>query len=362
MLKDNVFINKDYFMYHHNLDYRHRRIADFIKLYNILKTHLKPKDSAFINEKKKEVYIRLHKKENQEIIRKILDKLEYVSFKDFYANLKNQIKKFNDYLKENNITKYVFVVGVGNDVGASTTDYNLYKSNFWIFLLSWKYLLIKPYDIILNFNTAIRLHFPKIKDFLIMDDCSYSGSQIVNNVLKIGSTELLFHNKEGYKIDLDNKTMFQPIQNKYLRVHLVIPYMSTIANDKINDLEIETGFDIIKYTSFLIKPYKDILKTKDLEIINKLYDKAYDTRFDKLIPIFFEYKIADMVSTIDLILIKGQVLDSDKRQIFIDACLFNKNDPRKYDLNPESKHFNTKKLYCPYPPYLEFEKIIKKNT
>ena len=51
-----------------------------------------------------------------------------------------------------------------------------------------------------------------------MDDCSYSGSQIVNNVLKIGSTELLFHNKEGYKIDLDNKTMFQPIQNKYLRV------------------------------------------------------------------------------------------------------------------------------------------------
>jgi hypothetical protein len=241
-------------------------------------------------------------------------------------------------------------------------DFNLYKSNFWIFLLSWKYLAIKPYDIILNFNTALRLHFPKIKDFLIMDDCSYSGSQIVNNVLRIGSTELLFHNKEAYKINEGNdKTMFQPIQNKYVRVHLIIPYMSTIANDKINDLEIESGLDIIKYTSYLIKPYRDILKKKELDIINKLYDKAYQTQFDRLIPIFFEYKIADMVSTIDLILIKGQVLDSEKRQIFIDACVYDKKDPRKQDLNPESKYFNTKKLYCPYPPYLEFEKIISKQ-
>jgi hypothetical protein len=68
-----------------------------------------------------------------------------------------------------------------------------------------------------------------------------------------------------------------------------------------------------------------------------------------------------MVSTIDLILIKGQVLDSEKRQIFIDACVYDKKDPRKKDLNPESKYFNTKKLYCPYPPYLEFEKIISKQ-
>ena len=78
-----------------------------------------------------------------------------------------------------------------------------------------------------------------------------------------------------------------------------------------------------------------------------------------LIPIFFEHKIADLVSTIDLILIKGQVLDNPKKRlVFINSCMYNMKDPNKRELNPKLKDYNYKKLYCPNPPYLNFKKIL----
>jgi hypothetical protein len=50
---------------------------------------------------------------------------------------------------------------------------------------------------------------------------------------------------------------------------------------------------------------------------------------------FAYYKIADSMSTIDLILIKGQILD-----------------------NPKNKDYNQEKVYCPIPPYLNFNKLL----
>ena len=80
---------------------------------------------------------------------------------------------------------------------------------------------------------------------------------------------------------------------------------------------------------------------------------------ENLIPIFFDHKIADSFSTIELILIKGQILDNPKkRYIFIESCLYDKDDPNKKDLNPKNKDFNQKKVYCPIPPYLHFSKLL----
>ena len=53
-----------------------------------------------------------------------------------------------------------------------------------------------------------------------------------------------------------------------------------------------------------------------------------------------------MQSTIDLILIKGQVLDNPElRLIFIDAC--------------EYKNYNMKKINCSMNPYMNFKKILE---
>jgi hypothetical protein len=358
---NNLYINKDLFIKHHNKEYRSDRINDFKDMHKILKTYLIPKERANINEKKLKKYVEMYKKENRELIRKVLQNVVHVSFKKFYLELKKQIDRFNFYLEDNSIKKYIFVLGVGNDGGASTTDFNLFKSNFWVFLLAWKHLKIKPYDIILNLNTAIRLYYPDIKDFLLLDDCSYSGDQMFNQVVKVASTEFLFFDKKGFVVRSQTEnTVYEPVQEKLVKLHIIIPYLSSLAYNKIAKLDLTTAFDIIRYNSYIINPFSEVLDNKTLRDIDQLYQQFYKgISFATLIPIFFEHKIADSISTIDLILIKGQVLDDPKKRFaFIDACTYDKNKSHKLQFNPEIPNFNERKLYCPQPPYINFKKIL----
>lgn len=362
-IDNNIFLNKEKFSYHHDKKYRDKRINDFKEIYEKLKNHLKPNKNqrAEINEKELHNYINLYKEENKELIKEILNKVQYISFNKFYTELKNQIEIFNKYLKTNKIEKYIYVLGVGKDLGSDTVNFNLFKSNFWVFLLSWEYLEIKPYDIILNFNTAIRLYYNEIKEYLLLDDCSYSGDQLFNNVIKNASIELMYYKKDSYLIsDVIYRPIFKPVQEKYLNLHLIIPYMSILAYDKIKNIELTTGFNIINYTSYIINNYDKLFDINTLNKINTMYQQYVDyVYFGNLIPLFFEHKIADNLSTIDIILIKGQVLDDPKKRlVFIDNCKYIKENPDKEIYNPDVANFNYRKIYCPLAPYLYFEDII----
>ena len=366
--EENCFINKSLYYTHVNIEYRKKRINDFNDIYKKLKNHLKPKGITIINKKKMEKYINMHKKENRPLIRQILEVTQHISFDEFKKNLFNQIEFFNNYLEQNNIKKYIFCIGVGNDGGSSDVNFNIYKSNFWTFLLSYHLLKIKPFDIMLNLKEAIRIYYNEssleIDNFLIMDDCTYSGNQVVDRVIYSAAAELMHTNKNSFMTDdLTKKTIYHPIQNKVLNVHYIIPYLSKIAYDKLKLLELKTQINVIIYTNNIINPYKDIINKNLMDKIKKLYSFYTKYNIDNLIPIFFDHKIADSLSTIDLILIKGQVLDNpNKRYVFIDACTYNKNDPDKEDFNPKTINgvkFNDKKIYCPKPPYLYFSKLLK---
>ena len=359
---DNMFLNKDLYAEHFGIEYRKKRVNDFLEIYNKLRNNLFPTENAIINKNRMKKYINMHKKENRELIKKILTNTGYISFKNFYNNLKHQIKKYNNYLKNNNIKKYIYVIGVGNDNGSDITNFNLFKSNLWIFMLIYKYLIIKPYDICLNLNTAIRLHNKNINDYMLADDCSYSGDQVVNRVFYTAATEFLYKNKGIFRTnDALKKTMFKVVEDKQCNIHFVIPFLSKIAYIKINEIKLLTQLNIILYTSYIINPYRDIFDPETIRKINIYYQKFHTyVDFGNLIPIFFEHKIADSVSTIELILIKGQVLDNpDKKYVFVNACMYDKKNPNKKQLNPEDKNFILKKIYCPNPPYLEFDKILQ---
>lgn len=367
IFQTNIFLNKDHFGMHHNIDHRKRRLHDFNQIIDKLKNHLVPKNKIEIDQPLLKKYINLHKKENQNLVRTIIDNLQYITFKEFYQQLHAQIIRFNSYCKENLITKYVFVLGVGSNEGYSATNYDLFKSNLWVFLLAYKFLKVKPYDIVLNLNIGIRLHRPYlakdrnswINDFLFVDDCSYSGAQLVYGVLKSAAPELLYESDDAFVIN--DKVMYEPVLDKKCNVHLLIPYVSSIALTKINDFEITSGFNIIMYVSKIVKTYGKILDEPTLKKISELYKNIYFqfADFANLTPIYFQHKIADYVSTIDLILIKGQVLDDQKKKlVFIKECEYDKNDPKKAGYNPEHESFIYKKIYCPIPPYLEFEKYL----
>ena len=93
-------------------------------------------------------------------------------------------------------------------------------------------------------------------------------------------------------------------------------------------------------------------KLKKIQKINSNFYKNYNPL--NLIPIFFDHKIADGVSTVELILTKGQVLDNyDSRLIFVNPC------DKLYDNLSEQELFKT--LYCPIPPYHSFKKLLEEN-
>jgi hypothetical protein len=358
-MEENVFTNKGLYSYHFDKNKRERRISDFNKIYNILKDHLNPTQIARINNVKIQEYVDLYQEENKEFISKVLNAVMHIPFSKFLNDTKEQTEIFN---KTINKKKYIYIIGVRTDVGSSSTDYNLYKSNFWMFMLLYQFLDTKPYDILLDLKIAINLYGDE-HDYLIVDDCIYSGSQIVENVLYTNSSETLYKYPDSFITESETKkTLYKPVQQHNIKIHLLVPYISNIGYRKISNLRLVTSLDITCYNKYIVNSYSNILDSQTLHKLKTLYNNFIKINTDNLIPIFFDHKIADIISTIDLILIKGQVLDNkDLRLVFIDACAYDESNPYYREFDPKKNDFFYKKLYCPNPPYLDFEKILKKE-
>lgn len=353
-MENNVYTNKELYTYQFGLEHRQRRLDDFNKIYNILKSHLEPKSKARINEEKIKKYIELYKTENRDFIKRILNAICHIDFKKFCSDSYEQVEIFNSNIKEK---KYIYIIGVNNQIGSSNNDYNIYKSNLWMFMLIYSKLEKKPYDILLNVKIAIQLYGDSY-DYLIVDDCSYSGTQIVEAVLYNDASETLYKYPNSYLIknDVYKKTIFKPIQKHNINIHLFIPFLGFIAWNKIKQLKLLTCFNIITYEKYILNEYGSILSKDDSYKLDNLYTDFYNNIYSlNLIPIFFDHKIADSISTIELILVKGQVLDNpDTRLIFVEPC------DELYNIFP-SKEILLKQLYCPKPPYHLFQNILKEQ-
>lgn len=349
-MENNIFLNKDYFSQQFNKDYRQKRLDDMLKIYNVLKDYLKPMSKAFINEKKIKKYVDLYKPENREFIKRVLNAIVHIPFDKFERDLITEVNKFN--LIENR--KYIFVLGVNNDVGTSNMNFNLFKSNLWVYFLIYSHLKIKPYDIILNLKIAIQLYGNEY-EYLIVDDCSYSGTQLVDQVLYESASETLFKFPNSFiSPGAIHKTLLKPIEEKKITINIILPYLSKISYDKISNLNILTCFKINLFNKYIVNSFQNVLIKEDLDKLYNFYNQFYSKyNSDNLIPIFFDHKVADILSCPELILIKGQVLDNPKKRlVFIDACDIH---------DPKQERYLLKILKCPKSPYYYFEEILKKK-
>ena len=354
-MENNVFTNKELYSLHYNLDNRQRRLDDFKKIYTILKSHLEPKSRAQINEEKIFEYIELYKNENKDFIKKLLNCINHISFEKFCSDTYEQLEIFNSNIKGK---KYIYVIGVNDQVGSSSANFNIYKSNLWMFMLIYDKLETKPFDIVLNVKIAIQLYGDTV-EYLIVDDCSYTGTQIVVEVLYSDASETLYKYPNSYLIrdDIYKKTLFKPVKKHNISIHLFIPYMSYIAFNKLQELKLLTCYNITTYEKYILNELRMVLPREDLVKLFRLYSDFYGNHIDpsEFIPIFFDHKIADTISTLELILTKGQVLDNHNlRLIFIDAC------DELYGKIPQEDILD-KILYCPIPPYHSFQKLLKEN-
>ena len=352
-MENNIFINKELYSYHFDISNKQKRLDDFMKIYNILCSHLAPKSKSRIDDEKIKEYINLYKEENKDFIKRVLHSINHVDFHKFCSDTWEQLDKFNINIEGK---KYVYILGVNDQVGSSNMDFNIYKSNIWMFMLIWDKLKTKPIDILLNVKIAIQLYGDSV-EYLIVDDCSYSGTQIVEQVLYADAPESMYKYQDSFLIknDIYKKTMFKPVQKHNIRIHLFIPYLSYIAWSKINELSLLTCFDIIRYEKYILNEFGVVLNQQDSKKLYELYLNFYKNYNPlNLIPIFFDHKIADGFSTVELILIKGQVLDNpNNKLIFVNPC------DKLYDNLSEQDLYKT--LYCPIPPYQSFKKILEEN-
>ena len=352
-MHNNIFTNKDLYSHHFSIEDKKRRIDDFEKIYNILKSHLEPKSRVSINKDKINKYIELYKEENKNFIKNVLHHINHITYEKFCEDTYEQLDILNENLKNK---KYIYILGVNTNVGSSSNDFNIYKSNLWMFMLMYNKLKNKPYDILLNLKIAIQLYGDS-NDFLIVDDCMYSGSQIADEVLYKDASETLYKFPNSYLIknDIIRKSIFKPIQTHNINIHLFVPYMSYTAWNKIQNLKLLSSLNITLYEKYILNNFNNILSDEDANKLYNFYHNFYNNLNPlELIPIFFDHKIADLISTIELILIKGQVLDNkDKRLIFTEPCDKYYNDLPKEELG--------KTLNCPIPPYYYFFKILKDN-
>lgn len=352
-MENNIYTNKELYSHHFDINSKERRIGDFMKIYHVLKSHLEPKSKAHINENKMIEYVNLYEEENRDFIKRVLHSMLHINFEKFCSDCWEQLEKFNYNVKGK---KYIYILGVNNQVGSSNMDFNIYKSNLWMFMLIWDKLETKPIDILLNVKIAIQLYGDNV-EYLIVDDCSYSGTQIVEQVLYSDASEALYKYPSSYLIrtDVYKKTMFKPVSKHNIRVHLFIPYLSYIAWNKINELELLTCLNITRYEKYILNEFGVVLSNEDSTKLYKLYSNIYKNYNPlNLIPVFFDHKIADGMSTVELILTKGQVLDNrELRLIFVEPC------DKLYSNMGEQDIY--KILYCPIPPYHSFKKILEEK-
>lgn len=346
----NCFVDPALMHMHYDRRYRKRRLKDFIKIHSRLEHHCAPTRHFTIDDQKKSEYIMHHRTESQPVVKNLLDLLTYVPFDAFYKEAKENVKKLQQELSR----KYVIVVGASVSMGPSRTVVDIEKSNFWMVILCWKFLKRKPYDVVFNLEVAMSMYADTDTDYVLLDDCSYSGTQIVSVLRDCLPTHLL-----GYSNPL--MPLVKVKKPLPFTVYLVIPYMSTRAHSRLSILNMMVPFTLNVISSVLLHPYEVLVKSSLLQDARVLQRKCSVDLLRK-VPVYFQHKIADDESTVNLILTRGTILDDPSQPFrpFIRECIYNPDDPETAHLL--NTVYDTNSIDCILPPYKRFLEILGKKN
>ena len=143
------------------------------------------------------------------------------------------------------------------------------------------------------------------KDFLFFDDCSYSGSQLFNNVIGKSEKELtLLASEFNYNINSKRSLLIKRNPSKLINIHLILPYISTFALNNLTILNQRSLFNMNLYNNYTIPTYYELIDPSTINKIKKnlkIYMDEYKT------PIYFDHKFADGLSTIPSFILPGYI-------------------------------------------------------
>lgn len=202
------------------------------------------------------------------IARKFIDNVDYISFEQFYSQLKLTVDDFNNKVKE----PYVLWI-----TQSSTSHSFEAKSEFWMAALAFEHLGLRWPDAIVTTDTLndyMQSH-PGIKNILILDDASHSGTHIQDELHAAGRIAFQSH---------------RTLEDKSHELYIGIPYITSTAKKVITQ---SSFFKNIHFLSH--RPMKSIHEIIDLKDEKELKDVGYISMHRTLT--YFDHRFPDFFST-----------------------------------------------------------------
>ena len=275
-------------------------------------------DEPFINpETHKEEIINL-----KEASKKLINATKHISFEEFIKRLTINI---------NNMVKHI-EKGRPLFININLLKYKE-KSNYWIYLYLFNYMKYKYPNIetILLESTNINNNKLINNDLvLLLDDCIYSGEQMSTYIKNITKNK-----------------------NLSLRFYILCSYITTasmlrISDSKKNNKNLEK--DKLEFNKYIYNPIStnNILSSIGITKFNDVYSKL--ARFDNKYLIYFDHKLADIVSTITPFY--SGIVPNAKNKYYISKKQYDKLDIIPLFKNCENiRNLNMYKPECPSTPY-----------
>jgi hypothetical protein len=260
----------------------------------------------------------------------------YVSFDEFISKLERACKSFKQYYACKKNVTYILII-----------PFNVNKSNLWVSLLSCPWISGIIHDIQFNITDAYNEYVISKKHkhvvCIICDDCAYTGNQI-NGVCSLQPILLNYKDKpkepdptsldwvEWLKtITAETAVIEKTIDKNAFSVNLIIPYMSTLAQQTLSELT----FVMVPSD---IKVFKLFREHVNMHNYNQGLVREFETTFQyhtNISAIYFDHKIADAVSTFNKIYLLAPIFNCGslrKSVCFIEGCCNTKDIDNTVDI------------------------------
>jgi hypothetical protein len=311
--------------------------------------------------------------ESREFAEAILRHTEYVSFESFLTLLDKICTRTADVLaKERKKNKRVVVVLILPTV--------LHKSNTWVSLLAYESLSSVIDDIYFSVTDAFNStrdhrspHYEKHMRCILCDDCAYTGQQI-SDFASLEPSRIKYKRKPTEPDRSDKKwldwsdsvsadaTMYiNNINPTVFSVYAVVPYMSTVAQDKLQ----RVPYVVVPKDRYVFPVFSQITNMNKLPShITNEFRQTFQYH-KEISAIYFDHKIADAVSTFNKVYLLAPLFNcaqSGMRMGFIEGCpsrvMSSTIEPHKYYLNMESAMGDAA---CPVTFYKKIPYTYKKK-
>jgi hypothetical protein len=248
--------------------------------------------------------------ESIEVLKILLANTKHITFNHLIAEIKKTISNFEATIKAN-----PFYLFIPIDIGNKAIEH---KSNYWISKIFCLLMNKEPAGII----TSLENLKDEMKDIIVCDDASYSGTQMAGTFYHF------------------------PSDSKHTRtLHILCPFISQKAIDLINRREYITKIFHNDENEIMI-PFSEILEPEKHDISQSLFQNI------ERYPYYFDHRVADYLSSFPELYELGRVCSKKQSKcIYFNSLLQNceiKGLKPEYNIKIKVKEFLEK---CPPIPY-----------